>query len=245
MRPNAHASEVSGFEWTAAGVGTEAAWGNHALQVAGHGGQVQGIIERSAPAFGYAHFQQPPGSAPPQCARARAMPRSGPPQVGKETPARRKTARGFAGAGSARGRLRQPGQHGPRRSDFTICSVAQSRSAGVAACIHSTWSADKPSWASPAWGCLGGQSGRCAPPARTAGRAGPSRRHCTVRPAAGAIRSGCAWASHRRATGGRVLKTGGHRASSGPPSSEPRQMASATGAGARLGRRRQKQQKWA
>lgn len=126
----------------------------------------------------------------------------------------------------------------PAGSALISCSVAQRRSAGVAASIQTTWSTERPSWHSPpTCGSLGGATRYRRPRSRVkAGRAGPSRRHSQT--AACAVRSSVRlrlgqpppgnWASS-------AAKPVGTVAAACPPISVPRQRASATCAGKGLG----------
>lgn len=122
----------------------------------------------------------------------------------------------------------------PAGSALISCSVAQRRSAELAASIQTTWSTERPSWHNPpTCGSLGGATRYRRPRSRVnAGMAGPSRRHSQT--AACAVRSSVRlrlgqpppgnWAS-------RAAKPVGTVAAACPPSSVPRQRASATCAG--------------
>jgi len=119
----------------------------------------------------------------------------------------------------------------PAGSALITCSVAHRRSAGVAASIQTTWSAESPSWQSPpTCGSLGGAIRYRRPRSLVSdGMAGPSRRHsqmavCAVRSSV-RLRVGQPppgnWASSAEKPVGTVIGWV-------PPSSVPRQIASAT-----------------
>lgn len=126
----------------------------------------------------------------------------------------------------------------PAGSALMSCSVAQRRSAGVAASIQTTWSADRPSWQSPpTCGSFGGAIKYRRPRSLVnAGMAGPSSRHSQT--AACAVSSSVKLRVGQPPPGNsasNAAKPVGTVMESRPPSSVPRQRASATCAGRGLG----------
>ncbi len=126
----------------------------------------------------------------------------------------------------------------PAGSALMTCSVAHRRSAGVAASIQTTWSAESPSWQSPpTWGSFGGAIKYRRPRSLVnAGMAGPSSRHSQT--AACAVSSSVKLRVGQPPPGSSASNTAkpvDTVMESRPPSSVPRQRASATCAGKGLG----------
>lgn len=126
----------------------------------------------------------------------------------------------------------------PAGSALMTCSVAHRRSAGVAASIQTTWSAESPSWQSPpTWGSFGGAIKYRRPFSLVnAGMAGPSSRHSQT--AACAVSSSVKLRVGQPPPGNSAssaAKPVGTVMESRPPSSVPRQSASATCAGRGFG----------